>query len=189
MDVNALVEIAVLAARALVAVILLASGFAKLADHRTFSSTLSQLFNQHVLVATISRAFPILEISLGFALLSGVYTRTVEVLVLILLLALATLSIITMVKGIDVPCRCFGALTKSRLGASSFYKASVLCLLVLLGMTFPSATLEHVRHLEGSLIILAALPVGLAFGAAAVAAQQLEEMRMLSSRTPDGHDD
>jgi len=117
------------AGRGILAVVLLASGGAKLGDLASFGGTLRALGvpERHgrpagVLVATV-------EAALGFALLTGSAVRAVDVAVLGLMAGFAAVTVYAVRTRPGLRCRCFGALTESRFGPYALVRTLALVVL------------------------------------------------------------
>ena len=114
------------AGRGILAVVLLASGGAKLGDLASFGGTLRALGvpERHgrpagVLVATV-------EAMLGFALLTGTAVRAVDAAVFVLMIGFAAVTVYAVRTRPGLRCRCFGALTESRFGRYALVRTLAL---------------------------------------------------------------
>jgi uncharacterized membrane protein YphA (DoxX/SURF4 family) len=139
-------DIALLAGRAFLAMILVIAGAAKLVDRDGFTLTLiglglSARTGQLARVAAL--LIPLMELGLGLWVVSGVTPMTANVATLALM---AAFSIVIGFAALRVPntaCRCFGALSDSRFGYKLLLRSLGLTLIALLvsqfSMTSPRA--------------------------------------------------
>jgi hypothetical protein len=117
--------VAILAGRAAVAAVLVASGAAKLADLHTFRATLVGLGLSKG-AGPASWLVATLELALGVASLSSAWPTATDALVLGLTLAFAGTAAVAAKRAPGLRCRCFGALSDSQFGRKALVRSVVL---------------------------------------------------------------
>lgn len=112
-----IIEIGLLILRAILAAVLIAAGAAKLADTRNFGDTLYGLgmpVSMGWLVNGLVIAFPLVELGLGFGLVSGVMSQEINLAVLVLMVVFMLITLVALIRKPNLKCRCFGALSDSQ---------------------------------------------------------------------------
>lgn len=141
--------------RAVLATILIVAGSVKLIDLKSFSFTLMRLgifTHQRLLLRGLSWIVPLLELAVGLALVSGLWTMLTTSAALLLMMLFTAVTGYALTRGVSVECRCFGALS-----SSSFTKAGLLRNVIL---TFTAAYIlvgEHMYALRYEIIPLPTL--------------------------------
>lgn len=168
--------VAILAGRAVVAAVLVASGAAKLADLHTFRATLVGLGLARGagpaawLVAT-------LELAIGVASLSSASPTATDVLVLGLALVFAGTAAVAAKRAPGLRCRCFGALSDSQFGRKALVRSVALATLAAVVL---AAGLVHEAKADWSapwvaMLLATAVLFALASGQAARALGTVQE--------------
>jgi uncharacterized membrane protein YphA (DoxX/SURF4 family) len=127
-----LVQIAVPLMRASLAAVLVAAGAAKLVDLHGFATTLIGLgipARWERLVHALTLAVPLLEISLGLALVSGFWPTAISVAALALMCGFSIVVLVALRKVPNVACRCFGALSDSQFSGKGLARSLSLTVL------------------------------------------------------------
>lgn len=165
-----------LAAKAGVAVLLLAAGGAKLAGLRDFSLAVGLFVPRRAPAALadhtweVAAAIAVTETGLGAASLSWPELRWLNLLVLALACGFTVVAAVGYARHRGRPCRCFGALTRREFSLRSLVQAALItCAAVLAIRPVPAA--EVSLGLTPHLLLLAA--AGLLAVAAGTAARAL----------------
>ncbi len=127
-----LVQITVLLIRASLAAVLIAVGAAKLADTRSFATTLIGLgvpARQERLVRGLAFAVPLTEVSLGLGLVSDLWPTVINGAVLVLMCGFSIIVLVALRKAPHVACRCFGALSDSQFSGKGLARSLLLTVL------------------------------------------------------------
>lgn len=159
-------DVIMLSARALLAVVLVAAGAAKLADLRAFAGTLQRLNlpgrrRRFAAASLVAGA----ELGLGTLSLAAVWPRVIDAVVLGVMIAFVVVTTVSVIRRTDVRCRCFGALSDSRFDAHALARALFLCALaaaIVAGA--PTLPAEAWPHPVGPVAAVVAATVLLAFG-------------------------
>jgi uncharacterized membrane protein YphA (DoxX/SURF4 family) len=142
------IELIMLAVRAFLAVMLIVAGVAKLTDRTGFALTLVRLgvsTRRGQLERTIALFVPLIELSLGLLLITGLWPITMDALVLILMIGFTGVIAFALRKAPGATCRCFGALNSAHFSPKLLLRnigLSVAALFVLLAnvsVSFESA--------------------------------------------------
>lgn len=171
-------------AQAIVAITLVASGFAKLATRKQFLISVGSYVRSDVAKRTVALSLPALEAALGLALASGAWPRLLSMLALVLFVGFALFSAYSVIRRIDAPCHCFGALSHARVGPSTLLRA--LLLAAMAGISAVLQTTPTTRDAHWSLIFLTVVScacVGAAFGAAASTAGRVQAVLVSRAAT------
>src|SRR5579872_5520907 len=91
------------------------SGVSKLVSRYAFLASLRALFLPSLIIAPVAAVLPWLEVMIGSLLVMGflaLYTAWVS---LALLLTFSLVAIVAIVRGVDVPCSCFGTTSRAPL--------------------------------------------------------------------------
>jgi hypothetical protein len=120
--------VAILAGRAAVAAVLVASGAAKLADLHTFRATLVGLGLTRG-AGPAAWLLATLELGIGVASLSSAWPTATDALVLGLTLAFAGTAAVAAKRAPGLRCRCFGALSDSQFGRKALVRSVALAAL------------------------------------------------------------
>lgn len=145
------------------------SGVGKLLARHAFLTTLRALpFLPSRSVAFVVTMLPWMAIVLGSALVMGLWTLSAAWMSLALLLGFSLVALVTVARGLDVPCSCFGAASPAPLSWKTVVRNAILAVLLLplLVINRPSplsmdALLDNVgtRSLTDVLLIIA-VPIG-----------------------------
>jgi uncharacterized membrane protein YphA (DoxX/SURF4 family) len=119
------VTLATTIGRDLVAVVLVASGAAKLADVRNFQGTLVGL-GVHRGTAAAAWLVGGLELAVGVVSLTSLWPRVTDGVVLALTLVFAAVAAVAARRSPGLRCRCFGALSNSQFGRKALLRSLVL---------------------------------------------------------------
>jgi len=166
------------------------SGVSKLMARAAFVASLHALpFVPLWSVAGVSTILPWVEIGVGSALVMGLLVPYVGGAALALLLVFTLVAIMAVVRGLDVPCSCFGATSGAPLSRRTVARNGLFALLLLpLVMTNrPSpVSLDALRSRSGGpslmdVILMILLPVCLAIVAVTIVAAQ-HTLEQLSPR-------
>lgn len=114
------------------ATVLVAAGAAKFADLPGFITTLIGLgvpSHRDFLLRGIGFTVPLLEVTLGIMLVVGVWPEVINLLTLGLTLFFTAITTIALVRGFQVTCRCFGALSESQFNRRGLTKTLILTLI------------------------------------------------------------
>jgi uncharacterized membrane protein YphA (DoxX/SURF4 family) len=116
---------AIFSLRALLAVLLITAGAAKLADIRGFTTTLQALgvsvHSENVLRST-AFSIALIEVVVGLASIAGFLQSVINGLVLLLVVGFMLIVIFALRKAPYITCRCFGALSDSQFSAWSLVR-------------------------------------------------------------------
>jgi hypothetical protein len=100
-------------AGALAGAMLLAAGVAKLADRRAVAPLLAALGLPRALVEPVRRLLPFAEIGAGGWLLSARALPQAATAAVALSFVFAATLLLARLRGVDQPCRCFGAIDRA----------------------------------------------------------------------------
>lgn len=155
---NVIIVYVIFSLRAILAVLLVAAGAAKLADTRSFTATLLALgvpTQPENIVRSIAFAIPLIEAIVGLASISGFWQPVVNGAVLLLMAGFMLIVIIALRKAPYATCRCFGALSDSQFSVRGLVRSVLLTVGALIvfwwGQTTPSMQLNA---LSGSMLLL-----------------------------------
>src|SRR5947209_14284638 len=115
--IQSIFQVIVLLIRASLAAVLVAAGAAKLADTRSFATTLMGLGvppRRALLLRGLALIIPLVEAGLVLAAVSGFWPRVVKAAVLVLLASFSIVVIFALRKRLQVACRCVGTLSDSQ---------------------------------------------------------------------------
>lgn len=178
-----------LAARATGAIFIF-SGVSKLLAQHDFLASLRALpflsARSAVLVVTI---LPWVEVALGSALIIGLWTLYVAWVALALLLIFSLVALVAVVRGLYVPCSCFGATSQGALSSKTVVRNLLLALLLLPLIAAPHPTPLSVDAMLSTaagrsptdLALITSLPLCIA-GVAALIATAQRTLARLSPR-------
>jgi len=130
-----ILQIVLLLCRASLAAVLLAAGTAKLADTRSFAATLIGLgvpARRQLLVRGLAFIFPLVEVILGIAIVTGLWPTIINSLVLMLMCGFSLVIVVALRRKLQVACRCFGMLSDSQFSARGLARSLFLTLLAVL---------------------------------------------------------
>jgi hypothetical protein len=166
------VLVAVLSSKAVIAVLLLAAGGAKLADLSGFASTVRLFLPEPVRSRSpqLAAGIAVGELAAGAVSLSVPQARWPNLVVLAVCVAFLVTWSIGYVRHRGRSCRCFGALSARGFDRAGIVRAAVL-LLAALAAVAPVPVLSVQLGLGGQLALLAggALIAGATYSAAAAA--------------------
>lgn len=143
--ISTLFLIVILFTRALLAVLLVTAGAAKLADTQGFARTLVGLglsLGHHSLVRGLALAIPLLELGLGIGLISGLYPEVMDSAALAIFACFTLVVLISVLRTNSVTCRCFGALSDTQFTGWGLLRNIVYTGLALLVMVYGSRVHE-----------------------------------------------
>ena len=174
-----ILQIVLLLCRASLAAVLLAAGAAKLADTGSFATTLIGLgvpARRELLVRGLSFIFPLVEVILGIAIVTGLWPTIINSLVLVLMCGFSLVIMVALRKKLHVACRCFGMLSDSQFSTRGLARSLFLTLLAV-GVFWGGRV--YSLQLSGSPAIVLLLVAGfLLFAlAAAQAAKTIAEVK------------
>jgi hypothetical protein len=179
------VLVAVLSSKAVIAVLLLAAGGAKLADLSGFASTVRLFLPEPARSRSpqLAAGIAVGELAAGAVSLSVPQARRPNLVVLAVCIAFLVTWSIGYVRHRGRSCRCFGALSARGFDRAGIVRAAVL-LLAALAAVAPVPVLSVQLGLGGQLALLAgaALIAGAAYSAAAVAGPRQAVSRQALSR-------
>jgi hypothetical protein len=128
-------EVVVLSVRASLAATLVVAGAAKLADREGFTITLIALgisARKGQLARNAALLFPLLELSLGLVVISGLWSILANASVLLLMLVFNGVILFALRKAPNAMCQCFGALSRTRFSRNLFLRSVALTVLAML---------------------------------------------------------
>jgi uncharacterized membrane protein YphA (DoxX/SURF4 family) len=177
-----ILQVIVLLIRASLAAVLVAAGAAKLADIRSFATTLIGLgvpARREVLVRGLALVIPLLEVGLGSAVVSALWPMVINGALFVLMGSFSIAVIVALRRKLHVTCRCFGTLSDSQFTGKGLVRSLVLT--VLAGVVFWSGNRypPQLNMSPGAIILLVA---GFLLFAAA-AAQAAKTIAILKERT------
>ncbi len=154
-----LVQIIVLLIRALLAAVLVAAGSAKLADTRSFATTLIGLgvpAHRERLVRGLALVVPLAEVGLGLGLVSGFWPTVINGAVLVLMCGFSTIVLVALRKAPTVACRCFGALSDSQFSGKGLARSLLLTVLAVVTLWSGNTYTPPFNRSPGAAILLVA---------------------------------
>ena len=170
-------ELLLLTARAFLAVVLLVSGGAKLADLRAFARTIGEIEVLPVRPERVALTIALLEVAVGLSSLTGVVSQAINLAVLALMLSFTVVAGAGARRRPGLRCQCFGGLTDSRFGFRSAALSGFLALTA--GFVVVASASVQPRYDVGSVSTAVTLAAGALFVlASAQAARGLDAMRM-----------
>ena len=132
-----IMQVIVLLIRASLATVLVMAGSAKLADTRSFAATFMGLgvpARRAFLLRGFALIIPLMELGLGIAMVSGLWSGIINEAVLVLLASFSIVVFIALRRKLHVVCRCFGTLSDSQFTGRGLLRS--LFLTVLAGVVF-----------------------------------------------------
>ncbi|HEV7235391.1 MAG TPA: MauE/DoxX family redox-associated membrane protein [Ktedonobacteraceae bacterium] len=132
-----ILQVIVLLIRALLAVVLVAAGAAKLADTRSFAATLRGLkvpLGRGFLLRGLALGLPLVEVGAGIAVVTGFWSTIINGIVLVLMGSFSIVVVIALSMKLNVACRCFGTLSDSQFSPKGLVRS--LLLTILAGVVF-----------------------------------------------------
>jgi uncharacterized membrane protein YphA (DoxX/SURF4 family) len=130
--------------RTSLAAVLIAAGAAKLADTHSFATTLIGLgvpARRRIVVQRLALFFPLLEVAVGIATVSGLWPTLINGIVLILMGGFSLVVLLALRRKLAVACRCFGALSDSQFSRKGLTRSIFLTVLAVVvfwsGIAFP----------------------------------------------------
>ncbi len=154
-----LVQITVLLIRALLAAVLVAAGAAKLADTRSFATTLIGLgmpARRERLVRGLALVVPLVEIGLGLGLVSGLWPMVMNSAVLVLLCGFSLVVLVALRKAPQVTCRCFGALSDSQFSGKGLIRSLLLTVLAIVAFWSGNTYAPQLDKSPSTIVLLVA---------------------------------
>jgi len=127
-------EVVVFSVRALLAVTLVVAGIAKLTDREGFTRTLIALgvsARKGGLSRTVAILVPLIELSLGFLVVSDLWPILANTALLFLMLLFSGVIIFALHKAPNAQCQCFGALSSTRFSRHLLFRNIALTVLAL----------------------------------------------------------
>lgn len=127
-----ILPVVILVIRALLAAVLVAAGAAKLADTRSFAATLKGLgvpVGRGFLLRGLALAFPLLEVGVGIAVMSGLWPTVIDDIMLALMMSFSIVVVVALYKKLHVSCRCFGTLSDSQFSVKGLVRSLILTVL------------------------------------------------------------
>ena len=178
---QSIIQLIILLSRASLAAVLVAAGAAKLADIRSFAITLRGLgmpARQEPLIRGLAFIFPLVELILGIAIVSGLWPTVINSLVLILMCLFSLVVMVALRRKLRVACRCFGMLSDSQFSARGLARSLFLTLLAI--VVFWGGRVYSLQ-LSGSPVAVLLLVAGFLLFAIA-AAQAAKTIALLKER-------
>ena len=125
-------DIAVTAARVVLAAVFLMAGWVKVREGSRFVRTVEQfrLLPKRT-VAPFAMTLPWIEILIACALFAGFAINQAAITVLALMALFVTASVWAVSQGMNVHCDCFGLLYRERIGKTTLVRDALLILLAL----------------------------------------------------------
>lgn len=130
--IQGILQVAVLLIRTSLAAVLVAAGAAKLADIRSFTTTLIGLgipIRPGLLIRGLALIVPLVEVGLGIAMVSGLLPKVINSAVLVLMCGFSLVVIVALARKVHVTCRCFGILSDSQFSSKGLARSLFLTLL------------------------------------------------------------
>ncbi|MGB8952717.1 MAG: MauE/DoxX family redox-associated membrane protein [Candidatus Aminicenantales bacterium] len=120
-----------LAVRIMVGGLFVWTGLLKVVDPLGFAQTISnfRLVSREMSFA-VALILPWIEVISGSLLIAGIFRRSSALLISVLLLGFIGLTLVTMARGIDADCGCFGNLSR-KVDVRLILEDGLLCLLSL----------------------------------------------------------
>jgi len=120
----------------LLSIIFIFSGIEKISDVNYFSISLNNykifpLFSQNIIVII----FPWIELIFGILLLFGFYKKEISMIFAFFLFGFIVLIFISILRGLDIECGCFGTLSSVKIGYMKIYE-NILLLIISLHIFF-----------------------------------------------------
>lgn len=113
-------------------VVYILAGISKLASPGDFLQTIRRLkFIPQWSEKFIARILPRVEVSLGVLLLIGALERYVAVFSIFLLLVFGFVALVAVMRGVEVPCSCFGQFSSETLSVRTIARNGMLAVLTL----------------------------------------------------------
>jgi len=112
-------------------------------------------------ISFVSYAIPAIEAVVAAALIFTQSTQTLYAITLALFITFATLQGITLYRGIDLECGCFGGLTKTPISRGTLIRTIILAMIAagLLSLSAP----VHVDAFDAILLLLPAAGIAIAY--------------------------
>lgn len=126
--------VVVFSVRALLAATLVVAGIAKLTDREGFTRTLIELgvsARKGGLSRTLAILVPLIELSLGLLVVSGLWPILANTAMLFLMLLFSGMIIFALRKAPNALCQCFGALSSTRFSRNLLLRNIALTVLAL----------------------------------------------------------
>jgi len=131
------------------------AGLSKLSSAYQFRLTLLQLpYLPYQFVGVLSRMFPLLEVGVGFGLMLNIFAAKIAAFVLVF--CFYAVSVVAILKKLEIACNCFGDLGRSKLGLTTIYRNTVLFALLIL-VFFGIDEITHPIHasiVAGTLLLV-----------------------------------
>ncbi len=130
--IQGILQVTVVLMRTSLAAVLVAAGAAKLADTRSFATTLMGLgvpAHRELLIRGLARIIPLVELGVGIAAVSGLWPTVVNSALLVLTCSFSVVVIVALSKRLQVACRCFGALSDSQFSGKGLVRSVFLTIL------------------------------------------------------------
>lgn len=127
--IDTLFQVSFFLVRAVISVVLVAAGAAKLSDLRSFTTTLAGLglaIWPISLLRSLSFVISLIELCLGLLLSIGIWSQAISLAVLALFSLFSFVTLIAILKKSVVSCRCFGALSDSQFTLKGLIRSFVL---------------------------------------------------------------
>lgn len=130
-----MIQVIIFLIRALLVAVLIAAGAAKLADIRSFATTLTGLgvsVHQENLIRGLATTIPLVEMGVGIVAVSGLWPSVINGAVLVLMGGFSVVIIIALRRHLRVTCRCFGALSDSQFSGKGLARSLFLTALAVI---------------------------------------------------------
>jgi len=132
--IQSILQVTIFLIRASLAAVLVAAGAAKLADVRSFTSTLIGLgvpVRRRLLLRGLARIIPLVEVGLGLAVVSCLWPTVINGAVLTLMCVFSIVVTVALRRKLNVACRCFGTLSDSQFSNKGLARSVLLTVLAL----------------------------------------------------------
>jgi hypothetical protein len=174
-----MVDILVFFVRAVLGVVLIAAGAAKVADRGGFARTLLALgapAKPIWLVQGLSLGLPATELGLGLMLVTGLWSALLDGVVLGLMTMFSVVVVFALIQRPTVTCKCFGALTESAFTLAGLVRSLALTTLAVISMVSALARPQSTPASAG-LVLLLTLACGIFAAATSQAAITIAGIR------------
>jgi uncharacterized membrane protein YphA (DoxX/SURF4 family) len=155
----ALLQVIILMMRASLAGVLVAAGAAKLADTRSFATTLMSLgvpVRRQLLIRGLAFIIPLMEVGVGMAIVSGFWPTVIDSIALLLMCSFSFVVIVALRRKLNVACRCFGTLSESQFSSKGLARSVLLTVLAAAVFWGGKTYKPHFDMAPGAILLLVA---------------------------------
>lgn len=177
-----ILQVTVLLIRASLAAVLVAAGAAKLADTRSFATTLMGLgvpARRALLLRGLALIIPLVEVGVGIGVVSGLWSAVMNSAVLVLMCGFSLVVLFALRKKLNVACRCLGILSDSQFSGKGLARSLFLTLLAVVIFWSGNTYSPQFHGPPGAIILLVAGYLLFALAAA----QAAKSIAVLKERT------